>query len=74
MKWLLCEVFCSILAVEAIIMAVRRFIHNPGELLKQGQEIAKQPVDPKFIHRVIMVNLVLSGMKVKDLSQCGGNR
>ncbi len=54
-------------------MTVRRFIHNPEELLKQGQEIAKQPADPKFIHRVTMVNLVLSGMKVKDLSQCCGD-
>ncbi len=61
------------LAVEAIIMTVRRFIHNPEELLKQGQEIAKQPADPKFIHRVTMVNLVLGGMKVKDLSQCCGD-
>ncbi len=73
MKQLLCEVFCGILAVEAIIMTVRRFIHNREELLKQGQEIAKQPADPKFIHRVTMVNLVLSGMKAKDLSQCSGD-
>ncbi len=53
-------------------MKVRRFIHSPEELLKQGQEIVKQTADPKFIHRVSMVNLILGGMRTKDLSQyCG---
>ncbi len=55
-----------------IKMKVHRYIHNPKELLKQGQEIVKQNSDLKFIHRVTVVNLVLSGMKTKDLSQyCG---
>ncbi len=55
-----------------IIMKVRQLIHNPQELLKQGQEIVKQNSDLKFIHRVTVVNLALSGMKTKDLSQyCG---
>ncbi len=54
-------------------MTVRHFIHNPEELLKQGKEIAKESADPKFIHRVTMVNLVLGGMKVKDLSECSGD-
>ena len=54
-------------------MTVRRFIHSPAELLKQGKEIAKQSADPKFIHRVTMVNLVLGGMKVKDLSEYSGD-
>lgn len=53
-------------------MRVRRYIHNPEELLKQGQEIVKQTAEARFIHRVSMVNLILSGMKAKDLSQsCG---
>ena len=53
-------------------MRVRRFIHNPDELLKQGQEIVKQNADNKFVHRVSMVNLVLSGMTPGQLAQyCG---
>ncbi len=55
-----------------IKMKVRRYIHNPKELLKQGEEIVKQNSDPKFVHRVTMVNLVLSGARTKDLSKyCG---
>jgi len=54
-------------------MKVRHLIHNPQELLKQGQEMVKQISDPKFIHRVTMVNLVLSGMRTKDLSQYSGD-
>jgi len=58
--------------VEMIIMKVRHLIHKPHELLKQGEEIVKQISEPKFIHRVTVVNLVLSGMRTKDLSQyCG---
>ncbi len=53
-------------------MKVRHLIHKPQELLKQGQEIVKQISDQKFIHRVTVVNLVLSGMRTKELSQyCG---
>lgn len=51
-------------------MNVRHFIHSPEELLKQGKEIVKQIADPKCIHRVSMVNLILGGMRIKDLSQC----
>jgi len=59
--------------MEAVIMKVRHLIHSSEELLKQGQEIIKRPADQKFIHRVTMVNLVPSGMRVKDLSQYCGN-
>ncbi len=53
-------------------MKVRQLIHSPEALLKQGQEIVKQSVDPKFLHRVTMVNLILGGMKTKDVSKyCG---
>ncbi len=56
-----------------IKMKVRRYIHNPKELLKQGEEIVKQNSDPKYIHRVTMVNLILSGMRTKDLSKYSGD-
>ncbi len=53
-------------------MNVRHLIHSSEELLKQGQEIVKQTADPKFIHRVSMVNLILDGMRTNELSQyCG---
>ncbi len=55
-----------------IKMKVRRYIHNSQYLLKQGEEIVKQNTDPKIIHQVTMVNLVLSEMRTKDLSEyCG---
>ena len=54
------------------IMKVHRFINDPNELLKQGQEIVKRSADNKFVHRVSMVNLVLSGMTPGLLAQyCG---
>ncbi len=63
---------CAIIAVKVKIMNVRHFIQSREKLLKQGQEIVKQTTDPKFIHRVTMVNLVLGGMKTKEVSQyCG---
>ncbi len=63
---------CAIIVVKVIIMNVRHFIHSREELLKQGQEIVKQTSDSKFIHRVTMVNLILGGMKSKEVSQyCG---
>ncbi len=53
-------------------MNVHHFIHSPEDLLKQGKEIVQQNVDNKFIHRVSMVNLILGGMRTKDLSKyCG---
>ncbi len=61
------------IAEDVIIMKVRHFIHSPEELLKQGQEIVKQTGEAKFIHRVTMVNLILSGMRAKELSQYSGD-
>lgn len=53
-------------------MKVHRFIHDPEELLEQGQQIVKQNADNKFVHRVSMVNLVLSGMTPSVLAKyCG---
>ncbi len=54
-------------------MNVRRFIHDPEELLREGKEIAKHSADKKFLHRVSMVNLILGGMSTKSLSECCGN-
>lgn len=55
-----------------IKMKVHRFINDPKELLEQGQNIVKQNADNKFVHRVSMVNLVLSGMSPGLLAQyCG---
>ena len=53
-------------------MKIHRFIHNPKSLLEEGQQIVKQSADNKFVHRVSMVNLLLSGMTPSELSQyCG---
>lgn len=54
------------------IMKIHRFIHDPNELLEQGKEIVRQSANNKFVHRVSMVNLVLSGMAPRVLAQyCG---
>ena len=50
-------------------MKIHRFIHNPKSLLEEGQQIVKQSADNKFVHRVTMVNLLLSGMTRSELSQ-----
>ena len=56
-------------------MKVHRFIHAPEELLAQGQDIVKKSADHKFVHRVSMVNLVLSGMSPAFLAQyCGDSK
>lgn len=53
-------------------MYVRKFIHDPEQLLAQGQEIVSQTADNKFVHRVSMVNLMLAGFSAADLAPyCG---
>lgn len=53
-------------------MYVRKFIHDPEQLLAQGQEIVSQTADNKFVHRVSMVNLMLAGFSASDLAPyCG---
>lgn len=50
-------------------MKVHHFIHDPKELLKEGQKIVKESTDSKFIRRVSAVNLILSGMSVENVAQ-----
>lgn len=55
-----------------IIMRIKRFIHDPKELLAQGQILVKENADIKFAYRVSMVNLILGGMSAKELAaHCG---
>ena len=42
-------------------MSVRAFKNNPDELLEKGIEIVESSNESKYIHRVVMVNLTLSG-------------
>ena len=51
----------------------RQYINNPEELLAQGKEIVTQSADNKFVHRVSMVNLILSGMTPEELSAYSGD-
>ncbi len=53
-------------------MKVHKYINDPKTLLEQGKIIVTKNADNKFIHRVSMVNLLLSGMSPKVLSGfCG---
>ena len=53
-------------------MKTHKYIHDPKILLEQGKTIVTENADSKFIHRVSMVNLLLSGMSPKVLSGfCG---
>ena len=53
-------------------MRIHKYIHDPNTLLEQGKNIVTENADVKFIYRVSMVNLILSGMSPKTLSEfCG---
>lgn len=53
-------------------MKVHKYINDRKTLLEQGKIIVTKNVDKKFIYRVSMVNLLLSGMSPKVLSEfCG---
>ena len=56
-------------------MRTHKYINNPKELLEQGKRIVSEKAeneDGKFINRVSMVNLMLSGLSPKELSSnCG---
>ena len=57
---------------EVIYMRIHKYIHDPNTLLEQGKNIVTENADAKFIYRVSMVNLILSGMSPKTLSEfCG---
>ena len=54
-------------------MRLHTFKHNPDELLKEGLQLVGSSSDSKFIHRVVMVNLMLSGnISSLQLSQLSG--
>ena len=43
-------------------MNLRKFKHDPADLLRQGEEIAAaRNIDPRYKFRVVAVNMVLSG-------------
>ena len=45
-----------------ILMNLRKFKHDPADLLRQGEEIAAaRNIDPRYKFRVVAVNMVLSG-------------
>lgn len=53
-------------------MKTHKYTNDPKTLLEQGKIIVTENADSKFIHRVSMVNLLLSGMSPKVLSGfCG---
>lgn len=50
----------------------RKFKHPKEELLAEGKKIIAIDRDSKFLFRVTMVNLILSGIKPSELSNyCG---
>ena len=50
----------------------RKFKHPEEELLAEGKKIIATDRDSKFLFRVTMVNLILSGIKPSELSNyCG---
>ena len=53
-------------------MRIHKYINDPSKLLEQGKQIVSENADNKFVHRVSMVNLLLSGLSAKLLAQyCG---
>ena len=53
-------------------MRNHKSINNREELLTQGRSIVSESADNKFVHRVSMVNLMLSGFSAKELAKyCG---
>lgn len=51
------------------IMNYRKYHKDRQELLAQGRQIVKTDRDKHFRHKVGIVNLVLSGMKVSEVAQ-----
>lgn len=53
-------------------MRIHKYINDPEDLLRQGKQIVSENADNKFVHRVSMVNLMLSGLPTKLLAEfCG---
>lgn len=54
-------------------MRLHAFKNNPEKLLQEGLELISSSSDYKFVHRVVMVNLMLSGkMSSLQLSKFSG--
>ena len=54
------------------MVKIRKYIHDPAELLREGKRIVSESADNKFVHRVSMVNLILNGLSPKTLAPfCG---
>ena len=56
-------------------MHVRKFKTPKSELIKEGKKIVSENADNKFVYRVTMVNLILSGISPAQLEQyCGESK
>lgn len=54
-------------------MRVHKFVNDPQELLKQGEEIVKSRPEGQYYNRVVCVNVLLTGnMDTKELSKASG--
>lgn len=54
-------------------MHKRQYKSDRALLLAQGKQIIKQNGDSKYIYRVTLVNLVLSGMECSEVAKVTGN-
>ena len=50
----------------------RKFKSDKATLIAEGKRIASSSDDAKFLRKVTIVNLMLSGMKAKDLAEACG--
>ncbi|MBR4455381.1 MAG: winged helix-turn-helix domain-containing protein [Solobacterium sp.] len=56
-------------------MHVRKFKSDKEALLKEGRSIVSESADNKFVNRVSLVNLILSGISAETLSKyCGESK
>ena len=56
-------------------MRKHKYIHDPKDLLEQGKRIVSEKADhedKKYVYRVSMVNLMLSGLSPQEVSSCCG--
>ena len=53
-------------------MNIRKFKTDKEALLAEGQRIVKSSDDARYIRKVTIVNLVLSGANISKLSECCG--
>ena len=56
-------------------MRKHKYIHDPKDLLEEGKRIVSKEADhedKKYVYRVSMVNLMLSGLSPQEVSSCCG--